>query len=121
MVLCVNMIFCHAFARASLVLCWCSEMSCALQGTTRTDEHLNIFLEYVPGGSIASLINSFGEHIIPCSLTNGTQAIPRALLMTLEIGKADRSPMSCKHVEALSRSFSSALLTHLTNIHTGML
>ncbi|KAK9818541.1 hypothetical protein WJX74_002024 [Apatococcus lobatus] len=29
-------------------------------GTTRTEEHLNIFLEYVPGGSIASLINSFG-------------------------------------------------------------
>ena len=30
------------------------------QGTDRDDEHLNIFLEFVPGGSIASLLNKFG-------------------------------------------------------------
>eukprot|EP00884_Botryococcus_braunii_P019516 jgi/Botrbrau1/6248/Bobra.0129s0003.2 len=30
-------------------------------GTERTDECLNIFLEFVPGGSIASLINKFGS------------------------------------------------------------
>lgn len=36
-------------------------------GTQRDSEHLNIFLEYVPGGSIASLISKFGplpEHLI---------------------------------------------------------
>jgi serine/threonine protein kinase len=29
-------------------------------GTQRDDEFLNIFLEYVPGGSIASLLSKFG-------------------------------------------------------------
>lgn len=42
-----------------------------LQGTERTDTALNIFLEYVPGGSIAGLLAKFGEqaqHIwVPCS------------------------------------------------------
>ncbi len=33
----------------------------AMQGTDRDDEHLNIFLEFVPGGSIASLLTKFGE------------------------------------------------------------
>ena len=32
----------------------------AVQGTDRDDEHLNIFLEFVPGGSIASLLTKFG-------------------------------------------------------------
>ena len=32
-----------------------------MQGTDRDDEHLNIFLEFVPGGSIASLLTKFGE------------------------------------------------------------
>jgi len=32
-----------------------------VQGTEQTSEHLNIFLEYVPGGSIASLLGKFGE------------------------------------------------------------
>jgi serine/threonine protein kinase len=30
-------------------------------GTERTPEHLNIFLEYVPGGSLRSLIQKFGK------------------------------------------------------------
>ncbi|KAK9804778.1 hypothetical protein WJX72_004880 [[Myrmecia] bisecta] len=30
-------------------------------GTDRTHEHLNIFLEFVPGGSIASLLSKFGS------------------------------------------------------------
>ena len=34
------------------------------QGTDRDDEHLNIFLEFVPGGSIASLLTKFGELLI---------------------------------------------------------
>ena len=34
------------------------------QGTDRDDEHLNIFLEFVPGGSIASLLTKFGK---PCT------------------------------------------------------
>ncbi len=29
-------------------------------GTERTEENLNIFLEYIAGGSIASLIDKFG-------------------------------------------------------------
>lgn len=29
-------------------------------GTQRTSDHLHIFLEYVPGGSIASLLAKFG-------------------------------------------------------------
>jgi hypothetical protein len=33
----------------------------AAQGTDRDDEHLNIFLEFVPGGSIASLLTKFGD------------------------------------------------------------
>lgn len=36
----------------------------AVQGTEKTEETLNIFLEYVPGGSIASLLGRFGES--PC-------------------------------------------------------
>ena len=32
-----------------------------MQGTDKDDEHLNIFLEFVPGGSIASLLTKFGE------------------------------------------------------------
>lgn len=32
-----------------------------VQGTCRTKEYLNIFLEFVPGGSIASLLAKFGE------------------------------------------------------------
>lgn len=31
------------------------------QGTEKTEESLNIFLEYVPGGSIASLLAKFGS------------------------------------------------------------
>ena len=31
-----------------------------MQGTEKTEETLNIFLEYVPGGSIASLLAKFG-------------------------------------------------------------
>jgi hypothetical protein len=31
-----------------------------MQGTDRDQEHLNIFLEFVPGGSIASLLTKFG-------------------------------------------------------------
>ena len=31
-----------------------------VQGTDRDEEHLNIFLEFVSGGSIASLLNKFG-------------------------------------------------------------
>ena len=34
------------------------------QGTERTKEHFNIFLEYVPGGSIASLLAKFGERLV---------------------------------------------------------
>ena len=30
------------------------------QGTDRDEQHLNIFLEFVPGGSIASLLGKFG-------------------------------------------------------------
>ena len=30
------------------------------QGTDRTEECLNIFLEFVPGGSISSLLSKFG-------------------------------------------------------------
>jgi len=30
-------------------------------GTQRRDGHLHIFLEYVPGGSIASLLAEFGK------------------------------------------------------------
>lgn len=30
------------------------------QGTDRDEQHLNIFLEFVPGGSIASLLTKFG-------------------------------------------------------------
>lgn len=32
-----------------------------MQGTEKTDDSLNIFLEYVPGGSIASLLAKFGS------------------------------------------------------------
>ncbi len=38
-----------------------------LQGTERTKEHFNIFLEYVPGGSIASLLAKFGAQLSPGS------------------------------------------------------
>lgn len=31
-----------------------------LQGTDKNEQHLNIFLEFVPGGSIASLLAKFG-------------------------------------------------------------
>ena len=31
-----------------------------LQGTDRDEQHLNIFLEFVPGGSIANLLAKFG-------------------------------------------------------------
>ena len=34
-----------------------------MQGTEKTDETLNIFLEYVPGGSIASLLAKFGASL----------------------------------------------------------
>ena len=45
-------------------------------GTQRDDEFLNIFLEYVPGGSIASLLSKFGpfnERIIPISVPKGNK------------------------------------------------
>lgn len=32
-----------------------------MQGTEKTQDSLNIFLEYVPGGSIASLLAKFGS------------------------------------------------------------
>ena len=41
-----------------------------VQGTDRDDEHLNIFLEFVPGGSIASLLNKFGAPRKQSSLNN---------------------------------------------------
>lgn len=36
------------------------EIPLVLQGTDRDEQHLNIFLEFVPGGSIASLLAKFG-------------------------------------------------------------
>lgn len=36
------------------------EACTAAQGTEKSEETLNIFLEYVPGGSIASLLAKFG-------------------------------------------------------------
>lgn len=39
------------------------ESCLSMQGTEKTEETLNIFLEYVPGGSIASLLAKFGEPI----------------------------------------------------------
>ena len=39
----------------------CHTTPCAVeQGTDRDQQHLNIFLEFVPGGSIASLLAKFG-------------------------------------------------------------
>jgi serine/threonine protein kinase len=41
-------------------------------GTERTEDAFNIFLEYVPGGSIASLIDKFGPlqvHMLPLLAT----------------------------------------------------
>ena len=35
----------------------------AAQGTDRDQQHLNIFLEFVPGGSIASLLAKFGASL----------------------------------------------------------
>ena len=35
-------------------------MHLSMQGTERTKEHLDIFLEFVPGGSISSLLDKFG-------------------------------------------------------------
>lgn len=40
-----------------------------LQGTDRDDEHLNIFLEFVPGGSIASLLTKFGMLLVEHPIT----------------------------------------------------
>ena len=39
------------------------EACTAAQGTEKTEETLNIFLEYVPGGSIASLLAKFGTFL----------------------------------------------------------
>ena len=39
-----------------------------MQGTEKTDETLNIFLEYVPGGSIASLLAKFGTSPVSCDV-----------------------------------------------------
>ena len=39
-----------------------------MQGTEKTDETLNIFLEYVPGGSIASLLAKFGMSPVSCNV-----------------------------------------------------
>lgn len=39
------------------------------QGTDRDEQHLNIFLEFVPGGSIASLLTKFGVAMPLCILT----------------------------------------------------
>ena len=49
-----------------------NEACTAAQGTEKTEETLNIFLEYVPGGSIASLLAKFGTplfsaYCISCS------------------------------------------------------
>lgn len=43
-----------------------------LQGTERGEAALHIFLEYVPGGSIASLLAKFGESVHLCG--KGQQA-----------------------------------------------
>ena len=37
-----------------------------MQGTDRDQQHLNIFLEFVPGGSIASLLTRFGVALLHC-------------------------------------------------------
>lgn len=42
-----------------------------LQGSERQDEFIHIFLEFVPGGSIAQLLTRFGESV--CGLGGGTQ------------------------------------------------
>ena len=39
----------------------CFATLAAMQGTERTDEHLNIFLEYVAGGTMANIAAGFGE------------------------------------------------------------
>lgn len=41
-----------------------ASLSNAVQGTERTDDQLDIFLEFVPGGSIASLLEKFGALVL---------------------------------------------------------
>ena len=49
-----------------------------LQGTERTKEHFNIFLEYVPGGSIASLLAKFGAPMQLAQMHTGAIVIHQA-------------------------------------------
>ena len=49
----------------------------AAQGTDRDDEHLNIFLEFVPGGSIASLLTKFGELAALCNACTSPDSLCR--------------------------------------------
>ena len=60
-----------------------------MQGTDRDDEHLNIFLEFVPGGSIASLLNKFGAPCIQSSLLHLVKAYVR--ILTKHRKSAERS------------------------------
>lgn len=53
---CVDMVIC-----ALLGMWWHHSTPCHPQGTCVQDNTLNIFLEYVPGGSIASLLAKFGK------------------------------------------------------------
>ncbi len=49
-----------------------------MQGTEKTDETLNIFLEYVPGGSIASLLAKFGGSLVSYNVHLPRSAIAMA-------------------------------------------
>lgn len=44
-----------------------------MQGTDRSHDCLNIFLEYVPGGSIASLLAKFGIPLFNCDQNQQNQ------------------------------------------------
>ncbi len=47
---------------------WLSTPPCAMfppQGSERQDDFIHIFLEFVPGGSIANLLTRFGAPLVP--------------------------------------------------------
>ena len=92
------------------------------QGTERTKDHLDIFLEFVPGGSIASLLAKFGAICICAHLISWPRQHERWLRLSLHCGSVWMSRLSLCSIagmfkESVVRVYTRQILLGLEYLH----
>lgn len=74
-----------------------------MQGTDRSHDCLNIFLEYVPGGSIASLLAKFGEALFICNRKSAESKAAQSSPAMLQTDSASQE--AAAHISMMQKVF----------------